>query len=52
MASGAAEDSRWLTPAPTGATLSVYSAEEIKRLAAMEITSSVTFDALNNAVRG
>jgi len=52
MASGRAEDDRWLTPAPVGMTLSVYHPEEVARLAAVEITSPITFDSLSNAVRG
>ncbi|KAA0150913.1 hypothetical protein FNF28_07204 [Cafeteria roenbergensis] len=52
MASGAAEDDRWLTTAPTGLTMSMYHPDEVRRLAAVEITSPITFDALNNAVKG
>lgn len=52
MASGAAEDDRWLTTAPKGLTMSMYHPDEVRRLAAVEITSPITFDALNNAVKG
>jgi hypothetical protein len=51
MARGMVDDDRWLTPGPMGMSFSMYDDAEIRRLAAVEVTSPVTFDSLSNAVR-